>query len=303
MIRSRKLGVFSAILSILLPGFLHAWEVASLHPLLADMARQVGGDRVTVIELIGPSDNPHEFDPNPQTLAAASNAKLVLASGKGLESAYLDKIRDGLGPDQRLVELGRTVHSLVAADGNPAPCCEHHRHTGLIDPHWWHDPDNMRRAARVLAEEMGEIDPERAETYRENARLYREELALVDDWVAERVAAIPPEQRILATSHLAFGYFCRKYGFTAVGVQGVNREDSPSAQALGGIIDYLRAEGVPALFPEVGANPKALATVAEEAGIVLGPALYADGSGLAPGMDYQSMMRANVEAITETLAP
>jgi len=143
--------------ALFLPIAVSAVEVASLHPLLTDMAREIGGDRVTVIELIGAADNPHEFDPTPQTLRRAEGANLFLASGKGLESAYLDQLRENLGPDQILVELGRRVHSLVAADGNPAPCCDHHTLSGVVDPHWWHEPDNMRRAARELAEALSEV--------------------------------------------------------------------------------------------------------------------------------------------------
>jgi zinc/manganese transport system substrate-binding protein len=290
-------------LGTLFPGFSAALEIASLHPLVGDMAREIGGDRVTVVEWIGPGDNPHEFDPSPRALGSGADAELVLASGKGLESSYLDKIRELLSGNQRIVETGRRVHSLVAADGNPAPCCAHHRHSGVVDPHWWHDPDNMRRAARDLADAMAEADPENADFYRANADRYREELARLDDWVENRLAEIPPERRVLATSHLAFGYFCRKYDFTAVGIQGLNREDSPSPKALGEIIAWLRENDVPAIFPEVGANPKALRTIAAESGIPLGDPLYADGTGLPPGEGYAEMMRANVDAIVRGLAP
>ncbi|MGE9290984.1 MAG: metal ABC transporter substrate-binding protein, partial [Puniceicoccales bacterium] len=140
-----------------LPAVASALEVATLHPLMGDLARQIGQDRVTVIELIGPEDNPHQFDPSPRTFEAAAGAPLILASGKGLESHYLPKLADGLQPNQEIFQVGRGVHSLVAADGNLAACCAHHRHTGIVDPHWWHDPDNMRRAAYQLAEKMGEV--------------------------------------------------------------------------------------------------------------------------------------------------
>ncbi len=287
--------------AFLLPLAATAVEVASLHPLLGDMARKVGGDRVTVIELIGPGDNPHEFQPSPQTLREAEDADLFLASGKGLESAYLEQLEESLDSDQELIELGRRVHSLVAEDGNPAPCCAHHSHTGVIDPHWWHEPDNMRRAARDLADALAEIDPANAAFYHKNAAAYREELSALDDWIQEQVDSIPRDRRILATSHLAFGYFCRKYDFVAVGVQGVNREDSPTPQTLAEIIGFLREEGVPVLFPEVGSNPKALETIAQEARIQLGAPLYADGSGLPGGMGYDGMMRHNVNAIVGAL--
>lgn len=299
--RRKLFPAFSLLSCLLCPLSAFAVEVASLHPLLADMARQIGGDKVTVIELIGPDDNPHEFDPSPQVLRKANNAKLFLASGKGLESAYLDQLKDSLNPDQKVIELGRRVHSLVAADGNPAPCCAHHAYTGVIDPHWWHDPDNMRRAARDLSDALGEIDPENEDYYRSRTQAYRDKLALLDDWVQIQVEAIPPKNRILGTSHLAFGYFCNRYDFVAVGIQGLNREDSAAPRSLAGIIEYLRENRVQALFPDVGENPKSLAAIADESGIALAEPLYADGSGLPEGMGYEEMMRYNVNAITSAL--
>jgi len=277
-------------------------KVASLHPLLSDLARQVGGDEVVVVELIGPTDNPHEFDPSPRTLGEAAGAPLILASGKGMESSYLPKLRDSLAPSQEVFEVGRSVHSLVASDGNLAePCCAHHRHSSTIDPHWWHDPANMQRAASDLAAKFAEIDPANADIYRTNAEEYQQTLEELNHWIESRIEEIPPNRRILATSHLAFGYLCRRYGLTAVGIQGLNREHSPSPKALGEIIVYLRENEVPALFPEVGTNPKGLQTVAEEAGLSLGAPLYSDGSGLPPGSGYVTMMQSNVNAIAEGL--
>jgi ABC-type Zn uptake system ZnuABC Zn-binding protein ZnuA len=159
----------------------------------------------------------------------------------------------------------------------------------------------MSQAAEILAGKFAEIDPASASYFEANARNYQEQLEALDGWIRMQIEEVPPSKRILATSHLAFGYLCRRYGLTAVGVQGLNREDSPPPQKLAEIITYLRDNDVPALFPEVGSNPKALQTVAVEAGIPLGGALYPDGSGLPPGDGYLDMMRANVTAITEGL--
>ena len=300
-VRRHRLSILrSAILgAALLPAAASALEVASLHPLMADLARQVGQDRVTVIELIGPEDNPHVFDPSPRTFEAIADAPIILASGKGLESNYLPKLADALQPNQEIFEVGRGVHSLVAADGNLAPCCAHHRHTGIIDPHWWHDPDNMRRAAYELADQFGDLDPENAEFYEENAKAYAQTLRTLDNWIESRFAEFPPSERELATSHLAFGYLCRKYDLTAVAIQGLNREDTPSPRGLAEIISYLGEENVTVLFPEYGSNPKALETIAKEAGVQVGAPLFSDGNGLPSGEGYLYMMRSNVNAIVD----
>lgn len=298
----RAVFLWTVAVLVLTPGLSRALEVASLHPLMTDLARRIGGDRITVVELIGSDDNPHEFDPSPRAFAAAADARLIIASGKGLEASYLGKLRDTLRPNQEIFEAGRRVHSLVAAEGNPAACCAHHTHTGVIDPHWWHEPTNMSRAGRDLAEKLGRIDPANAEFYEANAEAFAEEMALLDEWIRARVARIPRARRILATSHLAFGYFCRAYDWTAVAIQGLNREDSASSRGLGEIVAYLREEKVPALFPETGSNPKSLEVIADDLDIALGQPLYADGTGLPEGKGYEYMMRSNVEAIVGAIA-
>ncbi|MBC2603455.1 metal ABC transporter substrate-binding protein [Puniceicoccus vermicola] len=312
-----------------------ALEVASLHPLVSELAREVGGDSVTVIDLIEPGNNPHDFDPNPQTFAAASQASLVLISGKGLEDSYLEKLADNLGPDTEIFDVGEGAYTLTFAenlsspnadphedhddhDGHEdhseheehpsqeseeAPDGHHHHHDhGSVDPHWWHDPDNMRRAAFVLAQKMGEIDPENAEAYNANALAYAREMRSLKRWIRQQIETIPPSDRILATSHLAYGYLCHAYGIQAIAIQGYNREDNASPQELAELIDFLRTHQVRVLFPEIGSNPKSLQSVAQDTGLVIGPPLIADGTGMAPGDGYEEMMRSNVTAIVTGLS-
>ena len=70
--------------------------VATLHPLLADLVRQVGGDRVQVVELFKPGGDVHHFEPSPQDLVQMKGAAFIFASGKHLEN-YLDNLRDSAG--------------------------------------------------------------------------------------------------------------------------------------------------------------------------------------------------------------
>ena len=86
-------------------------EVVALHPLMADLARQVGGERVQVLDLVGEGGNPHRFEPRPADLKQMQASALVLASGKNLEP-YLDRLRSRLS-GVTIVEVGRTIPSLT----------------------------------------------------------------------------------------------------------------------------------------------------------------------------------------------
>ena len=110
-------------------------KVATLHPLMTDLARQVGGNQVEVISLLGPNDHPHSFSPSPKILAKARGAQIYLASGKNMEP-YLGRLRDTVGSNATILEVGRKVPSLkVSGRDAQYVCCPKHAF-GAIDPHW-----------------------------------------------------------------------------------------------------------------------------------------------------------------------
>ena len=267
-------------------------KVATLHPLLADLSREIGGERVEVVELVTRTDDPHDFEPTPDRLRQAADVRLCLASGKGLES-YLPALRSVLPETTRLIEVGQSIPSLEGSCNHPD-----HDHGGEVDPHWWHSIDAFRRAATVVADLFAESDPDGATLYRERSLAYRQRLDRLEGWVRRQVARIPPERRVLATAHAAFGYFCHDHGFTALPVQGLNREQMPDAKSLAALVEEIRESRVPAVFPEDTSNPKVLQTLAHDLGVRIADPLIADGS---TAENYEAMVRHNVTTIVEAL--
>ncbi|MEP4078870.1 metal ABC transporter substrate-binding protein [Haloferula sp.] len=287
----------SLLLSLLILSTLSAEElrVATLHPLLGDLARQIGGDQVEVIDLLGKNSDPHHFEPSPDQLRAAGDLDLVLASGMGLES-YLPSLKTILPESSKLISIGAKLPSIAGTCNDPDHDHAHHDHG--LDPHWWHSIDTFRRATTLTANAFSKADPESREIYQANALAYRNKLDELDRWTRREVARIPRERRILATAHAAFGYFCRDFGFEAMPVSGINREQMPDAQTLADLISSLKSANVPVIFPESASNPKTLAALIDETGIVLAPPLNADGS---TADSYESMMRKNVSIIVSSL--
>ncbi len=277
------------------PGILSASDlkVAALHPLLADLAREVGGERVEVVDLIGANGDAHHFEPSAEDLKRAADAKIYLAAGLGLEP-YLSSIESVVGKDVKIIEVGATLPVLHGGCSDP----EHHHEDHEIDPHWWHSIDRFRRAATVVAESFAAADPAGAASYRTRAARYRETLDGLETWARARLAVIPKSRRQLATTHAAFNYFCDDFGFTAFPVQGVNREQSPDPSALATLIRELKEKHVMAIFPEKETNPKLLSVLTRDTGIQLGGVLIADGTSSS---SYESMVRANVETIVTGL--
>lgn len=273
-------------------------KVAALHPLLGDLARQVGGDKVQVIDLLKPGGDSHHFEPSGKDLAQLKGVALVLASGKHLES-YLDKLRDTLGAVP-VVEVGKTIPSIkIEAGSELFMCCPAHA-AGGIDPHWWHSADNMKRAARIIADALTTADPANADAYKAGAAATGAHMDQLKAWAQQQFSVIPKSDRKLVTGHVAFGYFCKEYGFKSIPVLGVSREDDASPKYLSEAIKTIRDNGVRAAFPEDQANPKVLAEIVRETGVTLGDPLIADGTAVK-AHTFETMLKWNVTAIVKAL--
>lgn len=271
--------------------------VATLHPLLTDVARQIGGEHVSVIELMAPGQDPHDFRPTSADMTRLRSAHVVLVSGKGLEP-YLKDLRDNLLPGQMLVEAGRDVPSLlIDASDELFVCCPAHS-VGSIDPHWWHSVRGMRRAVASIGRAFGEADPARAREYDRRARDYSNHLNQLHRWVQSELRKVPRNQRVLATAHAAFNYLCRDYGFRALPVKGLNREAEVSSAYLQEAVAQLRANRVPVIFPEVHSHPRGIEAIVRATGVRVGGELVADGSARGI-LTYEQMIRHNVRVILE----
>lgn len=268
-------------------------KVASLHPLIGDLLRQLVGDKVEVVDLIGDKGDPHDFEPRAADLVAAEGATLYFVSGMGLEG-YLPKLKEILAGKAQIVEVGATLPALHGA-------CDHdeHEHEHELDPHWWHSVDLFRRAAGVVADELSAASPENKAVFEANLQTYRAKLDVLEKWVKRELIRIPRERRKLATAHAAFQYFCEAYGFEAYPVQGLNRERMPDVAKLAELIATLKKERVAAVFPEKESNPKMLESLTSDSGIQLGDELVADGRGMT---SYEEMVRSNVTAIVAALS-
>jgi len=261
-------------------------KVATLHPLLADLVEQVGGKNVSVTNLLKPGAEVHHFEPTSKDLASLKGVNVLLASGKGAEP-YLGKLSDSLGPAVKMIEVGATLPSIKTSNGN-------------VDPHWWHSPDNMKRAARVIGDELALIDAPNAALYKANATAAGLRIDAVKSWATQQLATIPKADRTIVSAHNAFGYFCKAFGFRAIPLLGLQSEDETTPKQIAEAISAIRELKVRAVFPEDQANPKVLAEITRETGAKIGKPLVADGTA-TDAHTFEKMIRHNVEALVEGL--
>ncbi len=298
LITSRWIAGFIALCAVLSAPLASAvdgkLEVASLHPLMSDLARKVGGDNVTVIAIIEPGADMHAFSPRPSDMQKLQNADLVLAAGKGMEN-YLDSLRDTLRGKPEVVEVGRKIPSLTIGKDELYVCCAAHA-GNTIDPHWWHSIDQTARAARILADTFSDADPANKDVYKRNAAIYSKELKQLKAWASKELSKVPRSKRKLVTPHAAYAYFAKEFGFQMISVQGLNPEQEATPQLMAEAVRIIREEKIAAVFPEIKGRNSGVETLQRETGVKLGKPLMPDGAA-----SFVEMIKNNVNAIVDGL--
>ena len=269
--------------------------IASFSTILTEIAQKVGGQEVTVTGLIQLGQDPHEFQLSPSDLQAVSGARVVLTSGKNLEH-YFNNLRDATKAD--LLPVGDKLPSLKMRAGEDEKTAK----SGFIeDPHWWNSVPNVEEATFIVRDELVKLDPAHADEYRANAQSYADQLQQLNGWVKQKIAELPRDQRKLVTSHDAFQYFAKEYGFKIYSIEGLSTEDEPSLRHVSDLINQIRKQQVKAVFLESALNPKVSVEITRESGAKIGGTLYADGLGTGDGATYEGMIKHNVTTIVDAL--
>ena len=180
---------------------------------------------------------------------------------------------------------------------------DEHDH-GLLDPHFWFDPNRVKLAVTDIAARFSALDPDGAAYYFQNAADYGVQLDELHSWIHEQVELVQPERRLLVTSHDTFAYFADVYGFEVIGalIPSLAPDVEPSAEHIAGLVEVIREHNAPAVFSETTVSGKIPQALARETGAVFAQ-LYADSLGErgSPGGTYLGMVRTNVERIVEAL--
>jgi ABC-type Zn uptake system ZnuABC Zn-binding protein ZnuA/ABC-type Mn2+/Zn2+ transport system permease subunit len=260
---------------------------------LGDIAREVGGPAVKVVQILHPNSDPHEYEPRPDDVRAAARADLVVTSGDGLDAWMAGVLRNA----------GGDPHTLVAGDGVPVtrPGERSGPEASRFDPHWWHDPRNVAFATGRLAAALEAVAPAHRGDIAARASRYVARVQALDRGIAACMARVPATQRKLVTDHDAFGYFAARYGIAVVGavIPSQSTQAQPSAGALAKLSATIRREHVRAIFPETSINPRLAEALARQTGARADLHLYGDTLGPAgsPGATYLGMEQANADAM------
>ncbi len=273
-------------------------KVLAVESFLADLTRNVAGDRAQVSSLIPPGVDPHAFEPSPQDVAKIAGSRLLVVNGAGLES-WLEKTLQNAGDQGVVITASQGLTPRHPTSGEPADP------GGSSDPHFWLDPTLAVRYVENIRDGLAKADPAGADTYRSNAEAYIAKLNELDAWIKTQVDRVPPARRLLVTNHESFGYYADRYGFTIVGtvIPSLSTEASPSAQQVAQLVETIKRTGAPAIFLETGTNPQLADQIGSETGVRVISDLYTHSvSGpTGPTPTYIDMLRYDTTQIVNAL--
>jgi zinc/manganese transport system substrate-binding protein len=269
--------------------------VVASFSILADLVEQVGGPRLAVSSLIPRATDPHIFQPSPQDARRVQAARLIFVNGFGLEGS-VERLITSTGQAGKRVVLGKTV--------KPLRLVENGKDQGL-DPHTWHDVANVKLYVHTIRDALIAADPDGRADYTARSAAYLAALDTLEADIRQGLATLPPERRVIVTTHDAFGYFARAYAITLIAPQGVSTETEPSARDMARVIKQIRDQKIPAVFMENITDPRLMERISRETGAKIGDKLFTDSLSVenGPAPTYIDLMRANLASILKALRP
>jgi manganese/zinc/iron transport system substrate-binding protein len=274
-------------------------RVVATIAMIGDVAREVGGDRARVTNLMGEGVDPHLYKASPGDVRMMSEADLILYNGLHLEGRLADVI----------VRMASQTMVVQATDSIPEDKLRQPAEfEGHFDPHAWFDASLWQFVNTRVRDALIAKDPAGKDAYTANAASYTKVLEALHAYAASTLATIPPDKRVMVTAHDAFGYFGAAYGLEVLGIQGISTDSEASLQDINALVDTLVSRKVPAVFIESSVPRKTIDALIEGCKgrghtIVIGGELFSDAMGKAGTLEgtYVGMVLHNVDVVTNAL--
>ncbi len=272
--------------------------------MVTDMVKEIGGERVEVVGLMGPGVDPHLYKPASGDVVKLQRAKVIFYSGLMLEGRMTDLFF-------RMARVGKLVYavteSILEKDRLEPP-----EFAGHWDPHVWGDPILWSKCVVTVVDGLSKADPAGAGDYAKRGKAVVASYEAMKAWALQRIAAVPRKQRILVTSHDAFNYFGQAFGFQVVAVQGLSTVTEAGLADIAKTVDFIKQKKIKAIFVESSVNPAAIERVSKDAGVKIGGELFSDACGRAGDIHeahgekydvgtFVGMIKHNVNTVVDAL--
>jgi len=285
--------LLSALLTTLMTASSYAAEkfkIVTTFTVIADMAKNVAGDAAEVTSITKPGAEIHEYQPTPGDIKRAQGAQLIMANGLNLERWFQRFYQHLDGVPEVLVSAG--IKPMGIGEGP---------YNGKPNPHAWMSPDNALIYVDNIRDALVKYDPVHADTYRQNAAVYKQKITAALDPLRQQIADIPENKRWMVTSEGAFSYLARDLGMKELYLWPINADQQGTPQQVRKVIDQVKKQAIPAVFSESTVSDKPARQVARETGAHYGGVLYVDSLSNAQGPvpTYLDLLRVTTETLVQ----
>jgi manganese/zinc/iron transport system substrate-binding protein len=275
-------------------------RITATTSMVADLVKNVGGDRVQVQGLMGPGVDPHLYKATAADVLKLQQAEAIFYSGLLLEG----KMQELFGQMARKKKFVYAVTEDLPREQLLEPAAL----GGHYDPHVWFDVPLWSKCIDKVVEGLTELDSAGKASYAKNGAVLRKKLEELHQWAVQRAAELPKEKRVLVTSHDAFNYFGRAYGFQVVGLQGISTVTEAGVADMAKMVDFIRNHKVKAVFVESSVPHATIERISNDAGVKIGGEIFSDAMGtpgqIENGYDlgtYDGMIKHNLNTIINAL--
>ncbi|MER8866294.1 zinc ABC transporter substrate-binding protein AztC [Mesorhizobium sp. M0751] len=280
--------------------FAEPLKVVASFTIIADFAKNVGGDRIDLTTIVGPDGDAHVYEPSPADAVAMAKADIVLVNGLHFEG-FLQRLVDASATKASIAVLTKGVTPINFKPEFAEADAEGANTDGktATDPHAFQSIANARIYVKNIADAFCTADAAGCDSYKANAAAYTQKLDALEGEVQAAIQSIPQEKRVVITSHDAFGYFEKAYGLTFLAPEGVSTESEPSAADVAKLVSQVKQDKAAAIFVENITNPRLIEQIASETGIKVGGTLYSDALSQpdGPAATYIDLMHNNIAQI------
>lgn len=265
----------------------------------SDLAGRIGGNRVDVEGLMEPGVDPHLYAATAGDVESLAEADVAVWNGLELEGK-LDRVFEHVARNVPVITVGEAVPE---ADRIPITG------TDEFDPHIWFDPGAWSDAAEAVAAGFSQADPGNAETYAANLADFRAEIEATVTEIEAMVESIPEPSRVLVTSHDAFSYLGRAFGFEVEPIQGISTASEATTADIERVARRVAEAELEAVFiessvPRQTAEAVLAAAARQGQQARLGGELLGDALGAPESAEgnWAGALKHNARTIVEGLA-
>lgn len=275
-------------------------NVVVTNSILADMTKEIAGNKINLHSIVPVGKDPHEYEPLPEDVEKTSEADLIFYNGVNLETggnAWFTKLVKNANKkeDRDYFAISKGIDVIYLEGKNEK---------GKEDPHAWLNLENGIIYVKNITKLLSEKDSRHKSFYEQRSKDYLKKLRELDEQAKTKFNTIDSSKKLIVTSEGCFKYFSKAYDIPSAYIWEINTEEEGTPSQITDLVEKLNKLKPSALFIESSVDDRPMKSVSKETGIPIYSKIFTDSIAKKgdEGDSYYTMMKWNLEKIAEGLS-